>query len=172
MRAKPKQKLRRKRKPLTSREKVRAHRARMRAQGLRPVTLWLPDTRSPEFGAQAHRDSLAIANGPHEGNDQAFIDSISWWNSEGNVDSGMKTLTVRLPEALAAQIETESRERKLSISDVVRERLSHAAGQRRAGSAALAAIVDVSGSVDGLPADLSARKKSRLKAAGYGRKRP
>ena len=38
----------------------------------------------------------------------------------------MKTLTVRLPEALVAQIEAESRRRKLSKSDVVRERLTGA----------------------------------------------
>jgi Arc/MetJ-type ribon-helix-helix transcriptional regulator len=34
----------------------------------------------------------------------------------------MKTLTVRLPEVLVAQIEAESRDRKVSKSDVVRER--------------------------------------------------
>jgi len=84
----------------------------------------------------------------------------------------MKTLTVRLPEALVAQIETESRERKLSKSDVVRERLSLAVGARRRRTASLDAIADLVGSVDGLPADLSARKESHLKATGYGRKRP
>ena len=45
----------------------------------------------------------------------------------------MKTLTVRLPEQLVAQIEAESRERRLSKSDVVRERLS-ARSKQRAGS--------------------------------------
>jgi hypothetical protein len=35
----------------------------------------------------------------------------------------MKTVTVRLPERLAADIEAESRERGISRSDVVRERL-------------------------------------------------
>ena len=84
----------------------------------------------------------------------------------------MKTLTVRLPEALVAQIEAESRERKLSKSDVVRERLSDTAGPRRGSSAPLAAIADLVGSVDGLPADLSAKTKRHLKATGYGRKRP
>jgi Arc/MetJ-type ribon-helix-helix transcriptional regulator len=82
----------------------------------------------------------------------------------------MKTLTVRLPEALVAQIEAESRERKLSKSDVVRERLSRPADVRR--PAALAAIADLVGSVNGLSPDLSARKKGYLKATGYGRKRP
>ena len=43
----------------------------------------------------------------------------------------MKTLTVRLPEALVAQIEGESRRRKLSKSDVVRERLSAPPPHRR-----------------------------------------
>jgi hypothetical protein len=68
--------------PLSSRDKVRAHRARMRAKGLRLVQLWLPDTSTPEFAAQAHRASLAIANSPTEREDQAFIDSISWLNTE------------------------------------------------------------------------------------------
>ena len=83
----------------------------------------------------------------------------------------MKTLTVRLPEALAAQIEAESRRRKLSKSDVVRERLS-LAGSRRRPPASLEAISNLIGSVDGLAADLSARKKKYLKATGYGQKRP
>jgi len=84
----------------------------------------------------------------------------------------MKTLTVRLPEALVAQIEAESRGRKLSKSDVVRERLSRAAGSRPRGPALLDAIADLVGSVDRLPADLSARKKAHLKTTGYGQKRP
>jgi hypothetical protein len=36
----------------------------------------------------------------------------------------------------------------------------------------LEAIADVIGSVDGLPADLSAQKKRYLRSTGYGRKRP
>ena len=82
----------------------------------------------------------------------------------------MKTLTVRLPEALVAEIEAESRERKRSKSDVVRERLSAAA---RAPSLRTLpdTIADLVGSVDGLPADLSKRKKAYLKTTGYGRKR-
>lgn len=68
----------------SSREKVRRYRKRMRAKGLRLVQMWLPDTRSPEFLAQAHRDALAIANSPSEQEDQAFIDSVSWWTSQEN----------------------------------------------------------------------------------------
>ena len=65
------------RKKQSSREKVRRHRAHMRAKGLRPVQIWVPDTRSPEFAAEAHRQSLAAAESGHEAEDQAFIDAIS-----------------------------------------------------------------------------------------------
>jgi Arc/MetJ-type ribon-helix-helix transcriptional regulator len=75
----------------------------------------------------------------------------------------MKTLTVRLPEVLVAQIEAESRRRKLSKSDVVRERLTAAGRSREQQPAALDAIADVVGSVDGLPRDLSARTKKYLR---------
>ena len=80
----------------------------------------------------------------------------------------MKTLTVRLPESLVAQIDAESRERRVSKSDIVRERLQAGAGERR--QSALDRIADLVGSVDGLPADLSARKKHHLRVTGYGRK--
>lgn len=33
----------------SSREKVRAHRARLRAQEFRPVQIWVPDVRAPAF---------------------------------------------------------------------------------------------------------------------------
>ena len=84
----------------------------------------------------------------------------------------MKTLTVRLPEALVAEIEAESRGRKVSKSDVVRERLSGSARSRGGRRAPLDAIADLIGSVDGLPADLSMRKKPYLRSTGYGQKRP
>ncbi|HWD50109.1 MAG TPA: antitoxin MazE family protein [Rhizomicrobium sp.] len=56
--------------------KVRVHRAKLRAQGLRPIQIWVPDVNDPKFIAKAHRESLAIANSPHEKEDQAFIDSL------------------------------------------------------------------------------------------------
>ena len=82
----------------------------------------------------------------------------------------MKTLTVRLPEALAAEIEAESQRRGISKSDVVRERLERARDDTEL-PPALEGIADLIGSVDGLPGDLSARKKDYLKLWGYGRKR-
>ena len=83
----------------------------------------------------------------------------------------MKTLTARLPEPLAAEIEAESRRRGCSKSDIVRERLERGAKPRRGQSTPLDSIADLIGAVDGLPTDLSARKKHYLKATGYGQKR-
>ncbi len=60
-----------------SRDKVRAHRDRLRRQGLRPIQIWVPDVRSPAFAAEAHRQSLAVARSPHAKEDQDFIDAIS-----------------------------------------------------------------------------------------------
>jgi hypothetical protein len=56
---------------------VRAHRARLRRSGLRPVQIWVPDVRSPAFRAEAHRQSLAVAKSAFAADDQAFIESVS-----------------------------------------------------------------------------------------------
>ena len=63
--------------PRSSRAKVRAHRERLRAQGLRPIQIWVPDVRAPSFRSEAHRQSLAVAASAHARDDQEFIDAIS-----------------------------------------------------------------------------------------------
>ena len=68
--------------PKSSNHKVRAHRDRLRRQGLRPIQIWVPDVRTPAFRAEAHRQSLAIAQGPQADGDQVFIDTVSVWNEE------------------------------------------------------------------------------------------
>ena len=84
----------------------------------------------------------------------------------------MKTMTLRLPDELAAEIEAESRAQGRSKSEVVRDRLRSANGAGGGPTVdPLASIRDLIGSVDGLPPDLSARKKEYLKLTGYGRKR-
>jgi hypothetical protein len=65
----------------SSREKVQAHRARMRKRGFRVVQMWLPDTRTEQFAEQAHKDSVAIRRSERDAQDQVWVDSISWWNS-------------------------------------------------------------------------------------------
>ena len=64
----------------TSRDKVRAHRTRLRKAGLRPVQIWVPDVRSKSFARAAHRQSLAVAKSPHAKRDQSFVDAISAWD--------------------------------------------------------------------------------------------
>ena len=64
-------------KGLSSRQKVRAHRKRLRARGLRPIQVWVPDTRTAAFRVEAHRQSLAVAQSPYARRDQDFIDAVS-----------------------------------------------------------------------------------------------
>jgi hypothetical protein len=72
--------------PMPSRVKVGAHRARLRAQGLRPIQIWVPDVRAPSFRAEAHRQSLAVAASAEAGADQAFIDAVSATDLEHDGD--------------------------------------------------------------------------------------
>lgn len=65
-----------------SRRRVRAHRARLREQGLRPIQIWVPDDRAPGFADEAHRQSRAVAASEHAGEDQNFIDAVSAWPDE------------------------------------------------------------------------------------------
>ena len=81
----------------------------------------------------------------------------------------MKTMTIRLPEQLVAEIEHESRLRKMSKSEVVRERLRQPVASMRKQPDMMELIGDLIGSVDGLPSDLSANKKGYLRACGYGK---
>lgn len=62
----------------STRDRVRQHRERLRSQGLRPVQIWVPDVRAPEFIAQAHQQSLVISQSTGEADDQAFVDAISY----------------------------------------------------------------------------------------------
>ena len=59
------------------RDRVRAYRERMRARGLRPIQIWVPDTRTAAFRAEAHRQSRAVAESELARDDQDFIDAIS-----------------------------------------------------------------------------------------------
>ena len=58
-------------------QRVREYRERMRAQGMRPIQLWVADVRAPGFTAEAHRQAVAVAAGEHAADDQAFIDALS-----------------------------------------------------------------------------------------------
>lgn len=68
--------------PKPSRVKVGEHRARLRASGLRPIQIWVPDVRARSFRAEAHRQSAAVAASVRVNEDQAFIDAVSDWVNE------------------------------------------------------------------------------------------
>lgn len=60
----------------SSKVRVAAHRKKLRAQGLRPVEIWVPDTSSPAFRAEMRRQLRLIAQSEQEKDDMAFIDSL------------------------------------------------------------------------------------------------
>jgi Arc/MetJ-type ribon-helix-helix transcriptional regulator len=83
----------------------------------------------------------------------------------------MKSVTLRLPDELVDQVAAEAKRRKMSKSDVLRERLNRSADSpvKTDWSDVLAKVV---GAVDGLPHGDSRNIKAALRASGYGRKRP
>ena len=56
----------------TSADRVQKHRAGLRAAGLRPVQIWVPDTRSSGFANECRRQSLALQDDPQE------ADILNW----------------------------------------------------------------------------------------------
>jgi hypothetical protein len=47
-------------------ERVRRHRAGLRAAGLRPVQIWVPDARREGFAAECRRQSRLLRDDPQE----------------------------------------------------------------------------------------------------------
>ncbi len=50
----------------TQLERVTKYRNKLRASGLRPVQLWVPDTRRVGFREECLRQSLLLHDDPHE----------------------------------------------------------------------------------------------------------
>jgi hypothetical protein len=46
--------------------RVERHRKALRAAGLRPRQIWVPDTRQPGFAEECRRQSLLLRDDPHE----------------------------------------------------------------------------------------------------------
>ncbi len=47
-------------------DRVRKYREALRLAGLRPIQLWVPDTRRPSFAEECRTQSLRLANDPQE----------------------------------------------------------------------------------------------------------
>ena len=69
-------------KPSQSRDKVRAHRARLRRRGLRPIQIWVPDVRSRSFLREARQQARLVAESRFEREEQNFVDAIADWSEE------------------------------------------------------------------------------------------
>jgi hypothetical protein len=61
---------------MTVQDRVRAYRQRMRAQGYRPIQVWVPDVRSARFAAEARRQAALVAAEDAD-DDQEFIEAVS-----------------------------------------------------------------------------------------------
>lgn len=88
----------------------------------------------------------------------------------------MKTLVVKIPESLAAEIEAEARSTGTSKSEVVRQRLERT--RKNDGPRPLTMwdvthdlIEKLEHETSTLPPDFSARKKQYLRKWGFGKKR-
>jgi hypothetical protein len=67
-------------KPMSRAERVERRRAKLRAAGLRPVQIWISDTRAPEFSEECRRQSRLIADSETEASraeDEAWA-TASW----------------------------------------------------------------------------------------------
>ena len=47
-------------------ERVKRRRDRLRAAGLRPIQIWVPDTRRPGFAEECRRQCHVVRGDPHE----------------------------------------------------------------------------------------------------------
>ena len=59
--------------------RVSEHRRRLRDRGLRPVQIWVPDTRRPGFAEECRRQSLSVRGDPLERDTLQFIEDAADW---------------------------------------------------------------------------------------------
>ena len=72
---------RKKSKPVPAAARMRARRARLRAQGLRPVQHWVPDIRDPRVRADLRRQGRLLARHPENAAIDAWIERMYDWNA-------------------------------------------------------------------------------------------
>ena len=56
--------------------RVQKHRAQSRAAGLRPIQIWVPDTRQSSFAEECRRQSLLLKNDPLESEIKDWLDEV------------------------------------------------------------------------------------------------
>ena len=58
-------------------ERVKKHRIALRAAGLRPVQIWVPDTRRSGFAKECRRQSLSLRGDTLEQRTQKWLESAA-----------------------------------------------------------------------------------------------
>lgn len=58
-------------------QRVQKHRDALRAAGMRPVQIWVPDTRREGFALECKRQSLLLRNDPLEADAQNWVQAIA-----------------------------------------------------------------------------------------------
>lgn len=66
---------------LTPKEKQSRYRRRLRRKGLRPVQIWVPDTRAAGFSAECRRQARLAARAAQEKPVLDFISEIAAWDN-------------------------------------------------------------------------------------------
>lgn len=66
----------------TVKHRVQSHRNRLRAAGLKPIQIWVPDPQSPGFAAECRRQSLSIQGDQAEMNDLEMLAELADWGEE------------------------------------------------------------------------------------------
>ena len=67
--------------PRTPRQRMASRRARLRAQGLRPVQHWVPDLRDPKIRKDLRRQAKMMARHPENAAIEDWIDAAYDWDS-------------------------------------------------------------------------------------------
>lgn len=58
-------------------DRVKKYRVGLRACGLRPIQIWVPDTRRPGFAEECHRQSRLLRDDPHEQKTLAWLSTVA-----------------------------------------------------------------------------------------------
>jgi hypothetical protein len=58
-------------------DRVQRYRARLRASGLRPVQIWVPDTRQPGFADECRRQSRLLKDDPSEAETLGWLETVA-----------------------------------------------------------------------------------------------
>ncbi len=66
--------------PVSPPKRMATYRQRMRAAGLRPVQIWVPDTRTPDFAETCRKQARAVAAHDPAGDEiMRFVAAVYEW---------------------------------------------------------------------------------------------